>query len=357
MQGKMRHYFWGVHTARGFFSLYESNLQDVDEVVVIKGSLRVIKSKILETIAKENAAKGHEVECIHCASDNNALDGVIIPALKTAFTVNDLEHTGRTKVINSDTILNLSRLIEKDIRRMYVQNINRIIQKAHRSFKRGLEIHDGLEEIYINSMDFHKADKLTGYLVQEIIGKKQNPGKKGRTKHRFFGASTPRGVVDYIPDLTADVKKRYLIKGRAGTGKSTLLKKVARFSDEAGFDVEMYHCGFDPHSIDMVIIRELGVCLFDSTDPHEYFPEQEEDQIIDLYTETVMPETDQKYAVAISELTKLYKSYMKQGITYLKEAKTVNDQFERSILNEAENLNVKDIYDVCREVLEKQGES
>ena len=34
------------------------------------------------------------------------------------------------------------------------------------------------------------------------------------------------------------------------------------------FDVEIYHCGFDPHSLDMVIVREVGIAIFDSTSPH-----------------------------------------------------------------------------------------
>ncbi|WP_054860951.1 hypothetical protein [Gracilibacillus sp. JCM 18860] len=83
--------------------------------------------------------------------------------------------------------------------------------------------------------------------------------------------------------------KRYFIKGRAGSGKSTLLKKVVSASKERGFDIEVYHCGFDPESVDMVVIRELSVCLFDSTDPHEYFPKRKGDEIVDLYKLTITP--------------------------------------------------------------------
>ena len=50
------------------------------------------------------------------------------------------------------------------------------------------------------------------------------------------------------------------------------MKRIAAAAQENGFDVEFYRCSLDPNSCDMVLIRELGFCVFDSTAPHEYFP-------------------------------------------------------------------------------------
>lgn len=62
-----------------------------------------------------------------------------------------------------------------------------------------------------------------------------------------------------------------------------MLKKIVAAGEQRGFDVEVYHCGFDPNSLDMVILREKGIAIFDSTAPHEYFPERNSDEIIDMY--------------------------------------------------------------------------
>ena len=43
----------------------------------------------------------------------------------------------------------------------------------------------------------------------------------------------------------------------------------------------------------MVIVRELGFAIFDSTAPHEYFPSREGDEIIDMYALIVTPGTDE----------------------------------------------------------------
>lgn len=73
-------------------------------------------------------------------------------------------------------------------------------------------------------MDFDAADRLTKETIHMLFDGKglDSPGTE---VHRFFGAATVDGNVNYIPEVTKDIPKRYLIKGRPGTGKSTFLKK------------------------------------------------------------------------------------------------------------------------------------
>src|SRR5699024_20254 len=104
--------------------------------------------------------------------------------------------------------------------------------------------------------------------------------------------------------------KNYYLKGGVVTGKSTIMKRIVVACMHYGLDLELYHCSFDPDSIDMVIIHDLNVSIFDSTDPHEFFPKYEEDEIIDMYEETVTPGTDETYQKEIKRITEQYKSYM-----------------------------------------------
>ncbi|MDD1369547.1 hypothetical protein PTB13_16880, partial [Bacillus sp. MHSD17] len=113
------------------------------------------------------------------------------------------------------------------------------------------------------------------------------------------------------------------------SGKSTMLKKLAKAAEEKGFEVEVYHCGFDPNSLDMVIVRELGFAIFDSTAPHEYFPSREGDEIIDMYALIVTPGTDEKYATEIRDVSIQYKAKMNEAMSFLAKAKSVRDKLER----------------------------
>ncbi len=175
-------------------------------------------------------------------------------------------------------------------------------------------------------MDFDLAPRFRAILCDALLDYKKEDHLPV-VKHRFFGASTPNGSTDYIEDLTRGFK-RYFIKGRPGTGKSTLLKELAKKSESLGYDTEIYHCSFDPESLDMVLIPKLNVCFFDSTAPHEYFPSVETDEIIDTYEALITPGTDEANAEALKQIEADYKATVKLGTVALGQAKALHDQLE-----------------------------
>ena len=85
----------------------------------------------------------------------------------------------------------------------------------------------------------------------------------------FAGANTGRGFLG-VYDTIADESVRehiYIIKGASGTGKSTLMRKIAEEAEAAGYPVTRYLCGSDPTSLDAVVLDERIVVL-DGTAPH-----------------------------------------------------------------------------------------
>ena len=85
----------------------------------------------------------------------------------------------------------------------------------------------------------------------------------------FAGANTGRGFIG-VYDTIADEGARehvYIIKGASGTGKSTLMRKIAEEAETAGYPVRRYLCGSDPTSLDAVVLDERIVVL-DGTAPH-----------------------------------------------------------------------------------------
>lgn len=90
----------------------------------------------------------------------------------------------------------------------------------------------------------------------------------------FLGANTPQGFVSFFDELYNPYENcyPYIIKGGPGTGKSTLMKKVAKESQKQGYSVEKVYCSSDPDSLDGIIVPELGVCVADGTSPHTLEP-------------------------------------------------------------------------------------
>lgn len=60
----------------------------------------------------------------------------------------------------------------------------------------------------------------------------------------------------------------YILKGGPGTGKSTLMKKIAEKAEKLHIETELIHCSSDPKSLDAVIFPKFKVCVADGTAPH-----------------------------------------------------------------------------------------
>ncbi|MCQ6274524.1 PRK06851 family protein [Bacillus sp. V3B] len=335
MSGKIIQYFAGGNTARGFYSLFDSNLQKLDRIFILKGGPGTGKSTLMKEIGKGWCEKGYNIEYLHCSSDPDSIDGVIIPSLCVGVVDGTAPHVIEPKIpgaveeyVNLGEAWNSEELASQKNRVSDLsQEISDAFQMAYNTFAEALRVHDKWEKIYIESMDFEKADELTNQLIGSFYGK-VTLNKQSKIYHRFLGAATPIGAVDFVPNLTSDLHKRYFIKGRPGSGKSTMLKKIAAEGEKHGFDLEVYHCGFDPHSLDMIIIRELSLAIFDSTAPHEYFPSRDGDEIIDMYGTVIDAGTDEIFADQIEEVRSAYKAKMDKAIGFLAKAKSLRDELE-----------------------------
>ncbi|MRX71178.1 hypothetical protein GJU40_03200 [Bacillus lacus] len=335
MPGKIRHYFASGNTAKGFHSLYASSLDPLQRLYILKGGPGTGKSTLMKKLGETWSKKGFDVEYIHCSSDHESIDGILLPQLQAGVADGTAPHIIEPRVpgaieeyINLGAGWNSSELRKHKKELLALrENIQSSYQSAYHEFSQALRIHDDWEKIFIENMNFKKANLLTQKLLSEFF-QEENLNKKAKVIHRFLGAATSRGAVDYVPNLTEDVQRRIFIKGRPGSGKSTMLKKIAAEAEKRGYDTEVYHCGFDPDSLDMVILREAGIAIFDSTAPHEYFPEREGDEILDMYALAILPGTDEKFAVQLKEISSRYAERMKQGTFYLAEAKALHDQVE-----------------------------
>ena len=316
MEKNVLHYFVDTNSSRGFVSFWESNFGRLENAVKLDGYPDLLVTQLVSQACGQALGSGQEVELIHNCLDNS-LQGIILPGKKAGFL---------NVPAYADESYSL-RLAENE----NLKNVRGRIQKAYGSFGQALKIHDNWEKIFISSMDFEAMDELAEETIDKIFGDKQTEGAGSRVD-RFFGAATVNGSYDYIPNITQEIPKRYFIKGRPGTGKSTFLKKLGKVAQDRGYRVEIYHCAFDPNSLDMILVRELGLCVFDSTAPHEYFPDRDTDEIIDVYEAAVRPGTDEKYEKEIVGYSAEYKAKIREATGYLGEAKLAYHQYQKEVL-------------------------
>ncbi|MDR0267556.1 hypothetical protein [Paenibacillus sp.] len=331
MEGLEKHYFGRGNTAAGLYSLYDSTLNGLGTIFVINGRTGSGTSRILSELADAWKNNGWTKHFIHDPLNNERLEGIILEEARigiidgNAWSADPILEGTDICIIDTAEALRGELLeeakaetaeSEREIASLYTQ--------AYNSFLRTLRIHDEWEKFYIENLDRDSANRISSEFADEYLIPITT--QKARITRRFLGAATWQGAVDYVPNLTEPLRTRIFVKGRPGSGKSTMFKKLAKEAEARGIDTEIYHCGFDPNSLDMLIFPELSLAIFDSTAPHEHFPSREGDSILDVYELAIKEGTDEAYAEEIAEIRSRYQSSMKHSISVLADVKRIRDE-------------------------------
>ena len=101
----------------------------------------------------------------------------------------------------------------------------------------------------------------------------------------FAAVNSGEGFISYFSEVFGGekIKRRYIIKGGPGTGKSSFMRRVAGYAEQMGREVEYFRCSSDPHSLDGIVV-DGSVAVLDGTAPHVYEPRLVgvEDEIVNL---------------------------------------------------------------------------
>lgn len=314
MKNNIRYFVAGI-TAKGWTNLLMENIKQIKHMISLQHPSKAFKTAILQKLIEHFKEEQTDVEVILSASGDQFLEGVIVREHSLAIitdTITPEKFTGEEFSLISFTNIDENTT---DIHPLMSEEL----KEAYHYYSKALAIHEQLEAIYIGEMDFSKADDVAETFKNNVLKEINKQSTPSIIKRRFFGANTPQGPVNIVPELLERVGKRYHLKGRAGTGKSTFMRNVAEACESLHLDMEIYHCSFDPESIDMVLVPDANFCVFDSTGPHTFQANHENDYIIDLYDLTVTPGTDAKFAIEIDQLEEAYKNEIKQAAKYVKQ--------------------------------------
>lgn len=140
--------------------------------------------------------------------------------------------------------------------------------------------------------------------------------------HFFMSAITPKGFVSHLDDLSNREKfdSTLIIKGPAGSGKSTLIKRAVEKLNEDG-SCELIHCSQDAQSLDGAILNDRSVTLVDATSPHIVEPSLAglSQKVVSLY-DFFNSDTLKTYEKAIINAYEGEKSYGARAQSFIRAA-------------------------------------
>lgn len=334
-KGSVKKVFPGGNTSQGFYSFYDHIITpDATRIMVIKGGPGVGKSTFMRRIAEAMVERGFDVEFHMCASDNNSIDGVVIPAIGVALIdgtaphVIDPRHPGCVdEIIHLGDYWNENglRARKRDIIECN-HEITGCFQSAFRFLKAAQAVYEDWERANMEAMNFGRANRKADDLLREIYGQARVSTRVGRERHLFASAITPDGMKNYLDTIVAPCTRKYIIEGEPGTGKSTLLQKIATAGLERGFHVELYHCPLNPAKVEHIVIPLLGVALTKSIEPHPYTPAPH-DTVVNM-NEFLDPAVTARRATRITEDQRVFDILFDRAIWFIGQAKAEHDRLE-----------------------------
>lgn len=338
-KGKIRHLYPGNNTSEGFFSFYQYLPPQPDNLTryfIIKGGPGVGKSTFMRAIADTLVNMGWDAELHHCSSDNSSLDGVVLPSLGLAFVDGTAPHTIDTRIPGAvDEIINLGEFwnatsLQKDrtqIMAVFAEN-SRLFRRAYRHLAAAKIFLDEYESAFSEPgvMDWSAVHQETLEILGDIFSSSSHSGRQPVLRHLFATAITPDGPQSHLDSIISGFRKRYVISGEPGTGKTTILRQVVERATLLGLSAEVFHCALEPVKTDHVIIPELNTAVINGSVPHTYTPEKND---IVISTERFL--NRHKLAAFEKETADAWQRYedaFAAAITFIARAKQNHDLLE-----------------------------
>jgi hypothetical protein len=334
-RGQIRKVFPGNNTAQGFYSFYEHIIgPDARRILIIKGGPGVGKSTFMRKTAEALLERGLDVELHFCSSDPGSLDAVVFPQIGVAMIDGTAPHVTDPRNPGAvDEILHLGDFWDESAmraKRQKIQEVNRevgrLFERAYRFLRAARAVYDDIEAANMEGMNFGFANKIGDHLLRELFAGIHVSPLVGRQRHLFASANTPKGVVHYLPTIIGPMKHKYIIEGDPGTGKSTLLLKMATAALERGYFVEMYHCALNPAKVEHVVVPGMSLVLTKSIEPHVTRPGPK-DRVVDM-NECLNPATVSKHAELLHSDNALYQQLLQRAFDFLAMAKHAHDVLE-----------------------------
>ncbi|MHB1314671.1 MAG: hypothetical protein ACYCX2_04205 [Christensenellales bacterium] len=278
---------------------------------------------------------GQDVEYLHCASDPDSLDGILIPALRVALLDGTAPHV--IDPINPgavDEIINLGEYWNPEGIKQKKEEIIRVNTETGRLFKRAYHylaaakcLSDSVVELLDAATDkaglYFEADRI---IQNEFFGKPVGR-RMGKVKKQFASAITPLGIVQYIDTLFDETYRTYLIKNRRGVGVAELLERISKEAQIRGIDTELYYCPMVPAlKIEHLIIPELALAYISENEYFAVNSKYEEEIDIARYTGMSCLASG-KEAMAFG--VKGFDMLLNEAIQTLHEAKSLHDDMEK----------------------------
>lgn len=342
-RGSIRRIFPGGNTSLGFRSFYDYIIpaEEASRIFIFKGGPGTGKSTLMEKVAEEMLSRGYDVEFLQCSSDDNSIDGIMIPAIKIAMIDGTSPHIVDPKVPGAvDEIINLGQYWDEEKIVSVKDEILKCTKKSARMYKTAYSMLSEAKiacsewKSYVNeSMNIGQYNKIVKNLVDEIFKKApENYTKPVRHRHLFASAITPGGVKNYIETLLKPGMNVYFLQGSPGSGVKKAVGIIAENALNIGLYAEEFHCPFEPELLDMVILPNINTAVLNASAPFHFNTSKANNVVIKgiiNFDTCINREILNEYEIEINDAKERYYSLIDKAVEHIRRAKAMHDEIEK----------------------------
>ncbi|MBQ8590706.1 MAG: hypothetical protein IJ486_09695 [Firmicutes bacterium] len=340
MSGTTRHYFPGNNTAQGFFSYYPHILdqRQARKIYCLKGGPGLGKSTLMRQIGEALLKDDEDVDFLHCSSDPDSLDGILIRSKGVLMVDGTSPHI--VDPVNPgavDTIVHLGDYWNEDGIRKHRQEIidTGLRLKTHYARAYGYlgaagTLHKALYQIYDQYLNKPQMYKKAASIINRELTHKKLASVPGTVRKQFASALTPKGHVNFIPDLMSEATRVYLIEEPVGMNGGRMIQLFLEQALQRGYDAECYYCAMDPSDKpEHLYIPQIKTAFVSSNDFHPLEPRDFRGKVsvVDMHKWIHIPKDDPAAADADS-MTQLIGQLVGNAFRCFRNAKADHDMLE-----------------------------
>ncbi len=333
-------FFLASSTTEGFFSVFK-DLYDPKEgwfCYILKGGPGTGKSTIMKKINLKAMENGIKSELIHCSSDPDSLDAIILPELKIAVADGTAPHVLEPMYPGvSDSIINLGEAWNKKSLYKSKDKIYELCSKNslyHKISKRYLKAFgcafSESSKIIDESVDYDSLNAYCERLAKKLFKKVKNKHELSCEQKRLISAITPKGYIFFDNTLFSMSEKLFVIEDNFGLIGNHIITKIKNYSLSKNYNVITCNSPFCPSkNLNALFIPELkiGFAIKNSKEiseiPKNFISKKITTKRFLLHEKI----SSQKNLLKFNK--KFCKEMYKESVTNLKKALEIHNQIEK----------------------------
>ncbi len=267
-------FFLGALSPSGFTGWFaEAAAAPGVQTYLIKAGPGCGKSTFMRRLAVADAMRPTErgkehIERIHCSSDPDSLDGVLMTDVGALFLDATAPHTLDCKYPGAaERVVSLYAMLDNACLAAHRSAIlaageknAALLRQAGAHFALACGLLAQRRAMAAETLDTARLQRFGRYLAARTMPAKKGV-RPGAQAHRLLSAPTPQGLTVFYDTVPALADTVYALQDPYGAAAPLLLAQLAEHARQNGYDAILCHCPTDQTKLDHLLLPGLGVAF------------------------------------------------------------------------------------------------